>query len=414
VQPAAIRAQRRRGRPYAYTARVVQGAGLADAVVSGGGIGGAVLAELLARQGKRVIVLERNTVPPSFLRPELLWPASIELLCALHPRSTWEDEVARPVGGVIIKDGREPLAALTGEILREAGVHPWFVNPNDARELLLRRASFEVRRGFEVVSVLRDGGRVAGVRARERESGAEQDVLAAYTIGDDGERSVVRQGCGIELETRPFPLEFLCWGVDWPARLDPAVARAWIHPGARASGILALLAMPFVHGRGAGLVAVRGGVFDARPDHDAAWRALCALDQAIPELVGPRVFPRDMARIRRSFGHARRYGAPGAFLLGDAAHPVSPAGGQGANMSIADARVLASVLGGSDPLREYERVRRPANERSVRISRFAARALSLHGPLVSRAAFFLARRLLRRRAVVKRLLRIASRSFVER
>jgi len=42
-------------------------------------------------------------------------------------------------------------------------------------------------------------------------------------------------------------------------------------------------------------------------------------------------------------GHAPRYGAAGAVVMGDAAHPVSPAGGQGANMSIADARALAEL-----------------------------------------------------------------------
>ena len=43
-------------------------------VVVVGGIGGAVLANLLARGGKRVIVLEKNLVPPPIARPEILWP----------------------------------------------------------------------------------------------------------------------------------------------------------------------------------------------------------------------------------------------------------------------------------------------------------------------------------------------------
>ncbi|MCI0353685.1 MAG: NAD(P)-binding protein, partial [Acidobacteria bacterium] len=47
----------------------------ADFVIVGGGIGGTVLAELLGRGGKRVVVLEKSTAPPSWLRPEVLWPA---------------------------------------------------------------------------------------------------------------------------------------------------------------------------------------------------------------------------------------------------------------------------------------------------------------------------------------------------
>jgi 2-polyprenyl-6-methoxyphenol hydroxylase-like FAD-dependent oxidoreductase len=65
--------------------------------------------------------------------------------------------------------------------------------------------------------------------------------------------------------------------------------------------------------------------------------------------------------------------------MGDAAHPVSPAGGQGANMSIADARALAeiAVTNPSQLLGEYELRRRKANERSLRFTRGAAWLLGL-------------------------------------
>jgi len=51
----------------------------ADVIIAGGGIGGAVLAQLLSRGGQRVIVLERSAAPPNWLRPEILWPATIEV-----------------------------------------------------------------------------------------------------------------------------------------------------------------------------------------------------------------------------------------------------------------------------------------------------------------------------------------------
>jgi 2-polyprenyl-6-methoxyphenol hydroxylase-like FAD-dependent oxidoreductase len=58
---------------------------------------------------------------------------------------------------------------------------------------------------------------------------------------------------------------------------------------------------------------------------------------------------------------------------------VSPAGGQGANMSVADAHVLAQVLsaGSRQPVADYERIRRHANERSVGPTRWAARLFAL-------------------------------------
>ena len=69
--------------------------------------------------------------------------------------------------------------------------------------------------------------------------------------------------------------------------------------------------------------------------------------------------------------HARRYCAPRAVLVGDAAHTVHPLAGQGMNLGLLDAAALArviedAVLAGEDPgdlkvLRRYERERKGAN-----------------------------------------------------
>jgi 2-polyprenyl-6-methoxyphenol hydroxylase-like FAD-dependent oxidoreductase len=117
-----------------------------------------------------------------------------------------------------------------------------------------------------------------------------------------------------------------------------------------------------------------------RPDRAKGhWRKFLAGNPDMAEVVGDRPFPEGMARVRTGYGHAPNYGVEGAVLMGDAAHPVTPAGGQGANLSVADAAALADAVRASPVgfLADYERRRRPAAERSLRISRGATRAFSL-------------------------------------
>jgi 2-polyprenyl-6-methoxyphenol hydroxylase-like FAD-dependent oxidoreductase len=95
------------------------------------------------------------------------------------------------------------------------------------------------------------------------------------------------------------------------------------------------------------------------------------------------------AAIRRVDSFARpvshRWGNGRVTLLGDAAHAMTNAIGQGANMAIEDAVVLARCLERNDDavsgLREYEKLRRPRATEFVKRSRFVARLAVVRNPL---------------------------------
>ena len=387
-----------------------------DFIVAGGGLGGAVLASLLARGGKRVLVIERDARPRALVRPEVLWPATMDVLSSLVPAEKLKEAVL-PMRGVKCHDGERTFALITADLLREAGVQPWFTEPGQTRERLLASGSFELQRGVEVSAVLKEGERVVGVRTRDVVSGAEREVRAAWTVGDDGAQSMVRQACGIEMPPRMFPVDFLCFGFDWPRRLPQSTARVWLNRGRFGSGIFALLAMPTSEGKGAGLAVVRPWIFDDIAPAREAWRRLCAVDPVIDEMLGTRQFPGDLVRVRRPWGHAPRYGIPGAVLMGDAAHPVSPAGGQGANMSVADACALAEIAlaGTPDLVAAYEAIRRPANERSVSPTRWAARLWGLPDALLPMSVLYWALRgTARYPALARHFVRSASTAFLAR
>jgi 2-polyprenyl-6-methoxyphenol hydroxylase-like FAD-dependent oxidoreductase len=255
-----------------------------------------------------------------------------------------------------------------------------------------------VRRGFAVSGVVWDGGRVAGVRARAaagaRDAAAEQVFEAAHVIGDDGAKSAVREACGIPLRPKSAPVDLLCFEADPPGEgkplAGPAVGRVWINPHWGRSGMFLLGAVALPGGRAVGLVPARPRLLDDPVAAARAWQDLLEASPGAADVRPGLRLPGDAVRVRMAYGHAARYGVPGAFLIGDAAHPVTPAGGQGANLAVADAVSLAAAVRGgapdSDVLEAYERERRPAASRSMRLSRGAALGLSLPDRLLGALA----------------------------
>jgi 2-polyprenylphenol 6-hydroxylase len=106
----------------------------------------------------------------------------------------------------------------------------------------------------------------------------------------------------------------------------------------------------------------------AATDRQLSTLVTLASDQVLGVLepAGPR------ATFPLKAQHAVQYVVPGIALAGDAAHNIHPLAGQGANLGIADAAVLAETLGaaaaaGEHPgdlpvLRRYERARKGANQ----------------------------------------------------
>jgi 2-polyprenyl-6-methoxyphenol hydroxylase-like FAD-dependent oxidoreductase len=350
-----------------------------DFLIVGAGIGGAVLANLLARAGKRVLVLEREVTPPPVARPEVLWPATVQFLESFLPRDLLHDTVLLRLQGLQINYRQTRLVHLSSESFAKSGIQPWSSHGERTRALLLAESQCEIQRGVEVVGLLKEAGRVGGVRVRPTGGGTERDIPAGWTVGDDGGHSIVRRECGIDMPTRLLPLDPLLFAIDWPAFLEPGTAQVWINPHRSRSGLYMLGVIPRPGGSGAGLITARSRLFENPAELQRALDEFLDTDPRLKELVGPRRFPGELLHVRLAWGHAVCYGTHGAVLIGDAAHAVTPAGGQGANMAIADARVLADVFlkGGAQLVQEYEGRRRAANERSIGISRMATRILSM-------------------------------------
>ena len=355
----------------------------ADCIIVGGGIGGAVLALALAQAGRRAIILERSATPPpsAFARPEILAGATVETFTRLSIGERITREAAVPLDGLELYEagGRDILFRVTQDDIRASRARPYSTDPAATRRIVLEEAArtgrVAIERGVEVQGLLRHGQTVVGVRAVK--SGASCEYRAPLTVGDDGTHSRLRDALHIPVTLRNFAFDFLGAVIPRAPEQPDRVGQAWLNVAGMRRGLFAGLRLPIPGNRTALVFGVTPAILARlrrRPDtfhpHAAHLSPVFAA-AALPE------FPEGYGHFSRPFGHAARYVGDGVALLGDAAHPVTPAGGQGANMSVADAIVLARVamegLRTGDcsvrRLAAYENERRPANARSLLFSR---------------------------------------------
>jgi 2-octaprenylphenol hydroxylase len=193
--------------------------------------------------------------------------------------------------------------------------------------------------------------------------GDGREIDADLLIGADGARSFVRESAGIDVTRRPYAQTAFVTHLR-PEEPHGATARQRF----LADGPLGML--PLADGRISVVWSTTRETARqamAASDEELGSMLTEASDQVLGELVaaGPRgTFP-------LCAQHARNYVLPRLALIGDAAHAVHPLAGQGANLGLADAGTLSTVIeeaitrgehpGDRPVLRRYERARKGAN-----------------------------------------------------
>src|SRR5690606_11687768 len=232
---------------------------------------------------------------------------------------------ALPIRRIEVRRGSDTILAIGPDDLREAGSRPVSVDPALTRSIVIDAAlatgRVELDRGAEVTHLIREHGYVAGVRGRMH--GRAFEAHGRLLVGDDGPRSIVRECLGIRARLRLFPVEFLTFMLDRPPEIPDDAAIAWFRPEAVRDDLFGALFSPAPGDRVAGVLLASIGVAEAlsSPDPEAFWRGLAALTPLADALRDRIPDPRALPRVRRVYGHADRYVADGAAILGDAAHP---------------------------------------------------------------------------------------------
>jgi 2-polyprenyl-6-methoxyphenol hydroxylase-like FAD-dependent oxidoreductase len=223
-------------------------------------------------------------------------------------------------------DGHPPLAVSQPELL-EAIV----------AEALLR-PGFRLLRGATARELLHEGARCTGVRVHG-DAGPE-DLRGALVVGADGRASIVRRRGGFTARQTAPPMDVVWCKLPAPAGFDGACGYA-------GRGHLLLAYRTFGDQIQVGWAIVKGSFGELRRRGMAQWVEEMAA-HVTPDLAGH--LRAHAAEIRHPFlldvvaDRVAHWSAPGLLLLGDAAHTLSPVGGQGLNLALRDAIVAANHL----------------------------------------------------------------------
>jgi 2-polyprenyl-6-methoxyphenol hydroxylase-like FAD-dependent oxidoreductase len=307
---------------------------------------------LLARQGHRVLLLDRATFPSDTMSTHLVHPPGVAALrrwgllerleaTGCPPVETYSYDFGplmisgspRPVDGVA--RAYCPRRTVLDQLLVDAAVE----------------AGAELREGFTVDELLATDGVVTGIRGHAR-AGSAVTERARVVIGADGVHSLVAKTVRPEqYETRPSrcAIYYAYWS-DFPVGGNEVTIRG-------------------EHGRGWGPAPTHDGltvlpfgwpVEEFKANRADVERHLWAALDLVPELA-----ERVRAATRESRfvgsgdlpGYFRTPYGPGWALVGDAGYHKNPITALGISDAFRDAELVAGAISGRHSYEDYQRTR---------------------------------------------------------
>jgi 2-polyprenyl-6-methoxyphenol hydroxylase-like FAD-dependent oxidoreductase len=318
-----------------------------EVLIAGAGPTGLVLALWLSKLGVKVRIVDQTAEPGTTSRALAVQARTLELYRQLD---LTEEVLARghrvPAVNLWVrgeKAARLPFETVGGDLTAYPFLH---IYPQDQHEQLLierlGRFGVAVERQTALSGFTDEG---PAIRATLRRDGGETEVCeAAYLAGCDGARSTVRTTLGASYPGGTYRQVFYVADVE---ASGPAV-NGELDIDLDEADFLGLFPLA-----GEGRVRLIGTVRDDRADRAEQLKFEDVSRRAIEHL---KVDVHKVNWFSTYHVHHRvsdRFRKGRAFLLGDAAHIHSPAGGQGMNTGIGDAInlawKLAAVVRGTAP-----------------------------------------------------------------
>lgn len=333
-------------------------------LIVGAGPTGLALAITLQQAGVDYLLIDKLAAGLNTSRAAVIHAHTLEML---EPTGVVEDleRRGRQLQHFSVRDGDRALLRLKFDKLPTRFNHILMIPQQETEAVLAERLASlggRVHRGVSALSV-REAG--AGYEVQVDTSEGERMICADYVVAGDGMHSVVRESAGIGFEGDSYADSFVLADVTMNWRTDRDEVAFYLSP----EGPVVVAPLPHGHFR------VVATVENAPEKPDAA------LIEKIMNTRGPKsqrikvgeVFWSSRFRLHHRVASAYRHG--NIFLMGDAAHVHSPAGGQGMNTGLVDAVILGRLLVGvlkqgrpASDLDQYETLRRPAAQKVLALA----------------------------------------------
>jgi 2-polyprenyl-6-methoxyphenol hydroxylase-like FAD-dependent oxidoreductase len=308
--------------------------------IAGGGPAGMMLGLLLARAGVKIVVLEKHADFLRDFRGDTIHPSTLEVLRELDLLDEFLKLPHEKAYGLTAYIGNTPVpfadfSHLPTQCKFIAFIPQWnFLN--FLAQQAARYPTFDLRMRCEAIDLIKDSGRVVGVRAQMPSGPLE--IRADLVVAADGRSSILREKAGLKVRDLGAPMDVLWFSLSRRPN-DPE----------QTMGRFAAQQIFIMIQRGSywqcGYVIPKDSIEQIRTRGMDAFRThLTTIAPFLADRVSELRDWNDVKLLTVRVDRLRKWYREGLLCIGDAAHAMSPVGGVGINLAIQDAVATSNLL----------------------------------------------------------------------